>query len=47
MNSLQGLFDLAEEHSVFKDDFRMIMGRMGHELIPSIQARIRKLKKMK
>jgi len=45
VNSLQGLFDLCKDHPVFKTDFGEILARMEHELVPSIQARIRKLKK--
>ncbi len=45
VNSLQGLFDLCKDHPALKEDFREVLIRLEHELVPSIQARIRKFKK--
>ena len=44
VNSLQGLFDLCIGNAEGKEQFRNIMAQVEHEKIPSIQARIRKLK---
>ena len=46
VNSLQGLFDLSAQHPELLKDFEGVMKSLEHELIPSIQARIRKLKKL-
>lgn len=46
VNALQGLFDLSRINPQLKNDFLKTMAAMEHELIPSIQARIRKLKTM-
>lgn len=46
VNSLQGLFDLCVDNDDLKSQFHDIMTKMEHERIPSIQARIRKLKRM-
>lgn len=45
VNSLQGLFDISRLHTDLKPDFIKTMGEMEHTMIPSIDARIRKLKK--
>jgi len=45
VNSLQGLFDLSIQHAELRKDFAGVIKRMERELIPSIQARVRKLKK--
>ena len=47
VNALQGLFDLSKVNRELKDDFEKIISAMEHEMIPSIQARIRKLKSTK
>lgn len=47
VNSLQGLFDLARSHPEVRGNVQETMALMEHEMIPSIQARIRKLKKIK
>jgi hypothetical protein len=46
VNSLQGLFDLCADYSGLKEDFETIIERISREQIPSIQARVRKLKKL-
>lgn len=45
VNSLQGLFDLSRKHSALKEDVEKVMAAMEHEMIPSIQARVKKLKR--
>lgn len=45
VNALQGLFDLAKINSNLKPELENIMAAIDHELIPSIKARIRKIKK--
>src|SRR5688572_12391768 len=47
VNGLQGLFDLSKVNSELKDDLEKIISTMEHEMTPSIQARIRKLKSTK
>ncbi len=47
VNSLQGLFDLARLHFELKDSFDSIMEAIAHEQIPSLQARVRKLSRIK
>jgi hypothetical protein len=47
VNALQGLFDLSRDNHALKEEFNNIISAMEHEMIPSIQARIRKLKKDK
>jgi hypothetical protein len=44
VNALQGLFDLSERKTELKSGFEKVISAMEHEMIPSIQARIRKLK---
>lgn len=44
VNALQGLFELAGRHPEIENEFKKTLGLMEHEMIPSIQARIRKLK---
>lgn len=46
VNALQGLFDLSQKHPEVKQELVKVMANMEHELIPSIQARIRRLKKL-
>jgi hypothetical protein len=46
VNALQGLFDLSRSHPEVKEDLVKAISSMEHELIPSIQARIKKLKKL-
>lgn len=45
VNALQGLYDLTIKHVSFKEDFNTIMHSLEHDQIPSLQARIRKLRK--
>jgi hypothetical protein len=47
VNALQGLYDLSKEHPEFANEYNTLCSSMEHEHIPSIQARIRKLKKGK
>ena len=47
VNAIQGLFDLSKVNRELKDDFEKIISGVEHEMIPSIQARIRKLKTIK
>ncbi|HEX6223586.1 MAG TPA: hypothetical protein VFZ52_04210 [Chryseolinea sp.] len=47
VNALKGLFDLSIANPVLKDDFEKIVFALGDEMIPSIQAKIRKLKNTK
>ncbi|HEX6892685.1 MAG TPA: hypothetical protein VF141_18385 [Chryseolinea sp.] len=47
VNSLQGLFDIAQAHHEWKNNVLETLAHMQHERVPSIQARIRKLKKAK
>ena len=44
VNAIQGLFDLSKVNRELKGDFEKIVSALEHEMIPSIQARIRKLK---
>jgi len=44
VHALQGLFDLAHLHTHLKEAFREILHTVEHEQIPSLQARIKKLK---
>jgi hypothetical protein len=46
-NAIQGLFDLSKFNPQLKNDFERITSTVEHEAIPSIQARIRKLKRIK
>lgn len=46
VNALQGLFELAQKHSALKKDFIATMNSLDHELIPSLTARVKKLKKL-
>jgi hypothetical protein len=45
VNSLQGLFDLAVRKPGMKESFEAVLTVVAHEHFPSLQARIRKLKK--
>ena len=45
VNSLQGLFDISRQVPSLRKDFEKTLNSLEHELIPSLQARIRKLKK--
>jgi hypothetical protein len=47
VNALQGLFDLAKDEPDLKAEFGRVVSAIEHEMIPSIQARIRKLKRIK
>jgi hypothetical protein len=47
VNTLEGLFDLANQHPSLRADFEQIVKVMEHEMIPSIQARIRRLRRIK
>jgi hypothetical protein len=46
VNALQGLFELSQQSTVLRDHFIQIMQTLEAEPVPSIQARIRKLKKI-
>lgn len=46
VNSLQGLFDLALETPAFRNSFVKILDVVEHEPIPSLRARIKKLRKL-
>lgn len=46
VNALQGLFDLYHRHSEVRSDLARVLSAMEHEMIPSIQARVKKLKKL-
>jgi len=45
VNSLQGLHDLSRRFPVLKTEFEQIIHRVEREPIPSLQARIRKLRR--
>jgi hypothetical protein len=45
VNSLQGLFDLVKINSGLKPDLENIIAAIEHEMIPSLQARIKKITK--
>ena len=45
VNALQGLFDLAKINSNLKRELENTMAAIEHEMISSIQARIRKIAK--
>ena len=47
VNAIQGLFDLSKKNPELKGDFEKIISALEHEMIPSIKARIRKLKSTK
>jgi hypothetical protein len=44
VNALQGLFDISQVHSRFEGEFRETLAAMEKELVPSIQARISKIR---
>lgn len=44
VNSMQGLFNLLPQHKELKQDFNLTVNKIEEENIPSINARIRKLK---
>lgn len=44
VNSMQGLFNLLPQHKELKQDFNLTVDKIEEENIPSINARIRKLK---
>jgi hypothetical protein len=45
VNSLQALFELSRTRSQYKEKFHEIMNKLEHIPIPSLSARIRKLKR--
>jgi hypothetical protein len=45
VNSLQGLFELSQLYPDLKDSFQHTLLALEHEQIPSLQARIKRLKK--
>ena len=45
VNSIQGLFNLLTQHKELEQDFNLTLTEIKRENIPSINARIRKLKK--
>lgn len=46
VNSLQGLFDLTRNTPAFKNSLLSILDTIEHEPIPSLKARIKKLRKL-
>jgi hypothetical protein len=46
VNALQGLYDLSKTNPEMKAELNNIIAGVAHEMIPSLQARIRKIKKM-
>lgn len=44
VNSLQGLFELSLAHKEFAESFAHTLEVLEHERVPSIQARVKKLK---
>jgi len=46
VNSLQGLFESSNEYPSLKPDFERTLGLLEHIAIPSIQARIKKIKRL-
>jgi hypothetical protein len=44
VNALQGLFELSGKHAEVKEDLARAVSTLQHEMIPSLQARLRKLK---
>lgn len=46
VNALQGLFDLTRKYPEVKEDLLHAIAATEHERVPSIEARIRKLKKL-
>jgi hypothetical protein len=47
VNALQGLFDLSRDKPRFIEEFQKIISAIEHEMIPSIQARIRRIQQTK
>ena len=45
VNSMQGLFNLLQTNQELKQDFNLTLNRIEKENIPSINARIKKIKK--
>jgi len=45
VNSIQGLFNLLQQHGELEKDFQLTLDQVQREKIPSINARLRKLKK--
>lgn len=46
VNALQTLFELATKHPSLKDDFDHSLSAIAHEPVPSLQARIKKIRKL-
>lgn len=46
VNALQGLFDLSQKYVDVKPDLLTAIAAMEHEVIPSIKARLKRLKKL-
>ena len=46
VNALQGLFDLSKKFKSLQKDFNQTMATVSHEPIPSIQARIKRLRRL-
>ena len=44
VNSIQGLYDLLKHKPELSNDFNLIISKIGNENIPSMNARIRKMK---
>lgn len=45
-NSLQGLFELSEQTQAFRNDLVAVLDAVSHERIPSLIARIKKLRRL-
>jgi hypothetical protein len=46
VNALQGLFDLSKKYHEVKQDLDKAISSVEHELVPSIQARVKKLRRL-
>jgi hypothetical protein len=46
VNSLQGLYEISSNNPAFKKNLVSIIDTVDHELIPSLKARIKKLRKL-
>jgi hypothetical protein len=46
VHSLQGLFELSQQTPAFSNTFTKILDKVDHEPIPSLKARIKKLRKL-
>ena len=46
VNSLQGLFDLSKQYPRLQHEFMRVLLQVQREMIPSIQSRVRKIKRL-